>query len=116
VRYGRYRTVAFDGCTSIKTADSDRNQSWLGKLKAALGVTGYPAVELMTLAGDRHPRTARRGARAQHDRRDDYARRLLRPDMLVLADRGFDASQFLQQVAAAGAQFLVRLRNSCATP
>src|SRR5512144_362035 len=49
VRFGRYRTVAFDGCTSIKVADSDRNRAWLGKLRAALGVTGYPAVELMTL-------------------------------------------------------------------
>jgi hypothetical protein len=49
VRFGRYRTVAFDGCTSIKVADSDRNRCWLGKMKAALGVTGYPMVELMTL-------------------------------------------------------------------
>lgn len=49
VRFGRFRTVAFDGCTSIKVADSDRNRSWLGKMKAALGVTGYPMVELMTL-------------------------------------------------------------------
>jgi hypothetical protein len=38
----------------------------------------------------------------------DYARQLLRlltPDMLVLADRGFDAGPFLAEVAA-GAQFL----------
>jgi hypothetical protein len=34
---------------------------------------------------------------------------LLIPDMLVLADRGFDAAAFLGEVAAAGAAFLVRL-------
>jgi hypothetical protein len=49
VAFGRYRTVAFDGCTSIKAPDTPRNRAWLGKMKAALGVTGYPAVELMTL-------------------------------------------------------------------
>ena len=43
VRFGRYRTVAFDGCVSIKVPDTDRNRAWLGKLRAALGVTGYPA-------------------------------------------------------------------------
>ncbi len=37
VRFGRYRTVAFDGCVSIKVPDTDRNRSWLGKLKASLG-------------------------------------------------------------------------------
>jgi hypothetical protein len=42
--FGRYRTVAFDGCTSIKVPDTGRNRAWLGKMKAALGVTGYPAV------------------------------------------------------------------------
>jgi len=49
VRFGRFRTVAFDGCTSIKVPDTQANRGWLGKMKAALGVTGYPAVELMTL-------------------------------------------------------------------
>jgi hypothetical protein len=30
--------------------DPAANQGWLRKLKAALGETGYPAVQLMTLA------------------------------------------------------------------
>src|SRR5262249_21940135 len=112
VRFGRYRTVAFDGCTSIKVPDTPRNQSWLGKMKAALGVTGYPAVELMTLVetGTRALLGAVFGPPATGE--PDYARQLLpklRPDMLVLADRGFDAAAFLGQVAATGAQFLVRL-------
>jgi hypothetical protein len=115
VRYGRYRTVAFDGCTSIKVADSDRNRSWLGKLKAALGVTGYPAVELMTLVetGTRALIGAVFGPTATGE--TDYARRLLPllgPDMLVLTDRGFDANDFLEEIAATGAQFLARLRNN----
>jgi hypothetical protein len=48
VWFGRYRIVAFDG-VSFKVADTDRNQSWLGKLNASLGVTGYPVVRLMTV-------------------------------------------------------------------
>ena len=44
VMFGRYRTVAFDGCRSIKVPDTDRNRGWLGKLKAALGETGYPVI------------------------------------------------------------------------
>ncbi|HLN69895.1 MAG TPA: transposase domain-containing protein, partial [Streptosporangiaceae bacterium] len=49
VLFGRFRTVAFDGCASVKVPDSRRNRAWLGKLKAELGVTDYPAIELMTL-------------------------------------------------------------------
>jgi hypothetical protein len=49
VRFGRYRTVAFDGRVSTKVPDSQDNRSWLGKMKAAPGTTGYPVVELMAL-------------------------------------------------------------------
>ena len=94
VRFGRYRTVSFDGCTSIKVPDTGPNRCWLGKMRAALGVTGYPAVELMTLVetGTRALLGAVFGPPATGE--TDYARRLLArlgPDMLVLADRGFDA-------------------------
>jgi len=119
VRFGRYRTVAFDGCTSIKVPDTARNRGWLGKMKAALGVTGYPAVELMTLVetGTRALIGAVFGPPATGEA--DYARQLLsllRPDMLVLADRGFDAATFLAEVAATRAQLLVRLRSSRRLP
>ena len=112
VRFGRYRTVAFDGCTSIKVPDTPRNRGWLGKMKAALGVTGYPAVELMTLVetGTRALIGAVFGPPATGE--TEYARQLvhlLAPDMLVLTDRGFDAAGFLEAVAAAPAQFLARL-------
>jgi hypothetical protein len=119
VRFGRYRTVAFDGCTSIKVADSDRNRRWLGKMKAALGVTGYPMVELMTLVetGTRALLGAVFGPPAIGE--TDYARTLLpllRKDMLVLADRGFDAGEFLTELADTGAKFLVRLRSNRRLP
>jgi hypothetical protein len=37
VRFGRYRTVAFDGCRTIKVPGTSRNRGWLGKMNAALG-------------------------------------------------------------------------------
>jgi hypothetical protein len=105
--------VAFDGCASIKAPDTARNRGWLGKMKAALGVTGYPAVELMSLVetGTRALLGATFGPPAIGE--TDYARRLLpllSRHMLVLADRGFDAAEFLTELAGTGAQFLVRLR------
>jgi hypothetical protein len=118
IRFGRYRTVAFDGCTSIKVPDSARNRAWLGKMKASLGVTGYPVVQLMTLVetGTRALIGAVFGPIAGEA---DYARQLLHlltPDMLVLADRGFDAAAFLAEAAATGAAFLVRLTASRRLP
>ena len=114
VRFGRYRTVAFDGCVSFKVPDTDRNRCWLGKLNAALGTTGYPVVKLMTLVetGTRAMLGAVFGPPVTGE--TDYARKLLgllADNMLVLLDRGFDAEQFLGQVAATGAQILARLRN-----
>ena len=119
VRFGRYRTVAFDGCVSIKVPDTDRNRAWLGKLRAALGVTGYPVVRLMTLVetGTRALLGAVFGPPATGE--TDYARRLLGlldSDMLVLIDRGFDAGQFLTELAGTGAQFLARLRSTRTLP
>src|SRR5207248_4248440 len=111
--------LAFDGCTSIRVADSERNRGWLGKLRAALGVTGYPTVELMTLVetGTRALLGAVFGPPAVGE--TDYARRLfglLGPDMLVVADRGFDAAEFLAELAATGADYLVRLRGNRRLP
>ena len=113
VRYSRYRTVAFDGCVSFKVADTDRNRTWLGKLKASLGTTGYPVIRLMTPVetGTRAMLGAVFGPPSAGE--IDYARMLLGllgTDMLVLADRGFDAEAFLTDLAGTGAQFLVRLR------
>lgn len=119
VRFGRYRTVAFDGCVSFKVPDTDRNRCWLGKLRASLGTTGYPVIRLMTVVetGTRALLGAVFGAPATGE--IDYARRLLpllRTDMLVLVDRGFDAEAFLADLAGTGAQFLARLRNNRKLP
>jgi hypothetical protein len=114
VMSGRYRTVAFDGCRTIKVPDTPRNRSWLGKMNAALGVTGYPVIQLMTLVetGTRALIGAAFGTTA--DGELTWARKLvhlLDESMLVLMDRGFDAGDFLAEVAAAKAQFLVRLSS-----
>jgi hypothetical protein len=48
-RYRRWRTVAFDGCSSIKVPDSQRNRWWLSKVRYRMGPAGYPMLMLMTL-------------------------------------------------------------------
>ena len=119
VRFGRLRTVAFDGCVSFKVADTERNRSWLGKLNASLGMTGYPVVRLMTLVetGTRGLLGAVFGSPSTGE--IDYARALLpllNADMLVLTDRGFDAGEFLGELAGTGAQLLARLRSTRRLP
>jgi hypothetical protein len=114
VMFGRYRTVAFDGCRSVKGPDTPRNRAWLGKLNACTGETGYPAIQLLTLAetGTRALIGAVFGTPA--DGEITWARTLLTlldQTMLVLMDRGFDAGEFRREVAATRAQFLVRLTS-----
>jgi hypothetical protein len=112
VCFGRYRTVAFDGCKTIKVPDTARNRAWLGKMNAVNGQTGYPVIQLMTLVetGTRALIGAVFGTTAVGEL--DWARKLLHllnESMLVLLDRGFDSGEFLRQAAATHAQFLVRL-------
>ena len=119
VRFGRYRTVAFDGCRSLKVPDTPRNRAWLGKMNASLGETGYPVIQLMTLCetGTRALLGAAFGSTA--DGELAWARELLHlldESMLVLMDRGFDAGDFLAAVAATKAQFLVRLNATRRPP
>ncbi len=119
VMSGRYRTVAFDGCRSLKVPDTPRNRAWLGKMKASLGETGYPVIQLMTLCetGTRALIGAAFGTPAEGELA--WARRLLHlldATMLVLMDRGFDAGEFLAEIAVTKAQFLVRLNASRRPP
>ena len=112
VRFGRYRTVSFDGCKTIKVPDTVRNRGWLGKMRAVNGETGYPVIALMTLVetGTRALLGAVFGGTAVSEL--GWARQLLHrldATMLVLLDRGFDAGTFLAELAATRAQFLVRL-------
>jgi Insertion element 4 transposase N-terminal/Transposase DDE domain len=112
VCFGRYRTVTFDGCKTIKVPDTAANRGWLGKMNAALGQTGYPVIQLMTLVetGTRALLGAVFGTTATGE--ITWAGKLvhlLDETMLVLLDRGLYGGDFLRQVAAAKAQFLVRL-------
>ncbi|MBN0049161.1 IS4 family transposase [Streptomyces actuosus] len=115
VRFGSYRTVSFDGCSSLRVPDSERNRAWLGRTSHH----GYPTLELMTLVetGTRALVGAVFGPTAEGE--TSYAGRLLhllKPDMLVLWDKGFDSNAFLAGVTDTGAQVLGRLRSNRRTP
>ncbi|WP_327360046.1 IS4 family transposase [Streptomyces sp. NBC_01296] len=115
MRFGPFRTVSFDGCSSQKVSDSERNRLWLRRTSHH----GYPTLELMTLVetGTRSLIGAVFGPPAGSE--TGYASRLLhllRPDMLVLWDTGFDGNSFLAAVNATGAQVLGRLRANRRTP
>jgi Insertion element 4 transposase N-terminal/Transposase DDE domain len=116
---GGYRTVSFDGCKSVKVPGTPANRGWLGKMNASLGVAGYPVIQFMALAetGTRALIGAAFGPAATGEL--DWARQLLHlldKTMLVLMDRGFDAGDFLAEVAGTGARFLVRLNASRRPP
>jgi hypothetical protein len=116
VSFAGLRTVAFDGCSSVRAPDTARNRAWLGRPRNGRGVAGYPLVRLMALA-----ETGTRGllgaviAGPGEGGETALAGRLLPllgPGMLVLADRAFDAAGFLAGVAGTGAQFLARVKAS----
>ncbi|MET8413089.1 transposase [Streptomyces sp. NPDC005195] len=95
--------------------DSERNRAWLGRTSHH----GYPTLELMTLVetGTRSLVGAVFGPTAEGE--TGYAGRLLhllRPDMLVLWDKGFDSNAFLARVTDTGAQVLGRPRSNRRTP
>jgi Insertion element 4 transposase N-terminal/Transposase DDE domain len=116
VRFGGLRTVAFDGCNSLKVPDTRRNRWWLGRIRYRMGFAGYPALRLMALAetGTRGLLGAALGSAADRDEAT-VARRLLhllRPGMLILLDRAFDGNAFLRAVAATGAVLVARARST----
>ena len=71
MRFGGLRTVAFDGCNSLRVPDTDRNRAWLGRIRYRMGLAGYPALRLMTLAetGTRGLLGAAIGSAADRDER-----------------------------------------------
>ena len=84
----------------------------MGRIRYRQGFAGYPTLRLMALAetGTRALLGATVGCAANWDEAS-LARQLLpllRPGMLVLLDRAFDASAFLREVAATGAMLLAR--------
>jgi hypothetical protein len=116
VRFCGLRTVAFDGCSSMRVPATARAHAWLGRIRHLNGFAGYPSLRLMALAetGTRGLLGAVIGAAADGDEPALAAGllHLLRPGMLVLADRAYDAARFLAQVAGTGAQFLIRGKAS----
>lgn len=115
VRFGGYRTVSFDGCSSLKAPDTDHSRAWLDRLAH----DGYPQLELMTLVetGTRALVGAVFGPTAVGE--TAYAQRLLHllsPDMLVLRDKGFEGNDFLAAVTDTGAQVVGRLRSNRRIP
>jgi Transposase DDE domain/Insertion element 4 transposase N-terminal len=117
VSYRGLRTVAFDGCNSLHVPDTERNRSWLGRIRYRMGFAGYPTLRLMTLVetGTRGLIGAVLGSRADRDEAT-LARRLLpllHPGMVVLLDRAFDAAAFLTELnQTGGARFLVRTKST----
>jgi hypothetical protein len=116
VRFRGLRTVAFDGLNSLKVLDTEDNRSWLGRIRYRMGWAGYPTLRLMTLVetGTRGLIGAAIGSAAQRDEAT-LARRLLpllRPGMLVLLDRAFDANAFLADIASTGAMLLARSKST----
>ena len=120
VCYRGMRTVAFDGCNSLRVPDTERNRCWLGRIRYRMGFAGYPTIRLMALieTGTRAVLGAVLGSAADRDEAT-LARRLLpllQPSMLVLLDRAFDAARFLNELHGTGAKFLVRSRSTRRPP
>lgn len=112
------RPVAIDG-TGIAIPDSTPNQAWTDKPTASHPAAGYPLLRLITLVecGTRALIAAVFGSPAQGELA--YAATLLhrlRPGMVLLADRNFDAATFLTQVAGTGADLLIRLKANRRPP
>ena len=40
VTFGGLRTVAFDGCSSLRVPDTGRNRAWLGRIRHRAGSPG----------------------------------------------------------------------------
>jgi Insertion element 4 transposase N-terminal/Transposase DDE domain len=120
VSYRGLRTVAFDGCNSLRVPDTERNRSWLGRIRYRMGFAGYPTLRMMTLVetGTRSMIGAVLGSAADRDEAT-LARRLLpllHPGVVVLLDRAFDAAAFLIELDQTGARFLVRSKSTRRPP
>jgi hypothetical protein len=116
VRFAGLRTVAFDGCNSLRVPDTDANRSWLGRIKYRMGWAGYPTMSLMALVetGTRAVIGAALGSAGARDE-PGLARRLLhllRPGMLVLLDRAFDSNTLFAEITRTGAMLLCRSKST----
>lgn len=109
---------AIDG-TTLTVPDSPATLTRFRKQRGNHGGTGYPQVRLVALlaCGTRTVIDAVFGPTTTGE--TTYAPRLLgslRAGMILLADRNFGAKDLLTQVAATGAEILVRLKNGRKMP
>jgi hypothetical protein len=105
---------AIDG-TTMAVPDGPRNLTTYPKQAGNHGGSGYPLLRLVALVacGTRSVIDAVFGPISTGEL--DYTRRLsrsLRPGMLVLADRNFDAADLIAELATTKAHLLVRLKSN----
>ncbi|MEU8330644.1 IS4 family transposase [Micromonospora sp. NPDC048839] len=117
VFYRGLRTVAIDG-THLHVPDADQVTWHYRKRMGDRREFGYPLLRLLVVieCGTRALLAATLGPDEGGEL--PYAHRLigvLDRTMLLLADAGFDAAQFLNDVSATGAQFLIR-STACRRP
>jgi hypothetical protein len=118
VRWRGLLVCAIDG-TTMTIPDSPRNLAAYGKQAGSHGGSGYPLLRLVALAacGTRTLIDAVFGPASCGEQ--DYTRRLrrsLHAGMLVLLDRNFDVAALLGQLAATGADLLVRVKSNRTLP
>jgi Insertion element 4 transposase N-terminal/Transposase DDE domain len=117
--YRGLRTVALDG-THLHVPDEAQITWHYPKRSGETLEFGYPLLRLLAVVecGTRAVLAAAFGPETSGELA--YARRLLtclNASMLLLADAGFDAVEFLREAAGTGAQFLVRSSaRRCPTP
>jgi hypothetical protein len=112
-RWRGLRVVAVDG-TLLPVPDSPANLAVFTRHRLGNGTAGYPQLRLAALVacGTRSVIGAVFGPATTGEL--EYARRLapdLRAGMLLLGDRNFAAAALLNQLAATGAELLVRCKS-----
>jgi hypothetical protein len=110
------RLVSIDGST-LAVPDTPDNQAGFGRAGSARSPAAFPALRFVALVetGTHLIFAAQMGRCSAHE--VALGRQLLprlTADMLVLADRGFASTEFLHEIRASGAQFLVRIRDDVA--
>lgn len=116
--YRRWRLVAFDG-TTFAAPDTASNTAAFGKTGSKAGPSAFPMLRCVGLAelGTHALLAVAHGA--WRDAEVDLAASLLgylHAGQLCLLDRGFVGYPFWRQVAATGADVLVRLRTNMKLP
>jgi hypothetical protein len=118
VRWRGLLVCAIDG-TTMSVPDSRQNLAVYGRQAGTHGGSGYPLLRLLAVVacGTRTVIGAVFGPASTGE--TSYAPRLLsclRPGMLLLADRNFAARDLAGQIAATGADLLIRCRDDRKLP